>query len=106
MLIGADALALTPCLGRLDEPIVQVNNRTELIRFFDGIELAIFGGSLHTHAWPCESIGDRDYKCPRLEVRDATGNLLVLATNAWFLDYGPNKAASSSTALALHHVGT
>jgi hypothetical protein len=106
LLIGADALALTPCIGRLEEPIVQVNNRTESIHFFAGIELAVLGGSLHTHAWPCESTGDGNYRCPRLEVRGANGNLLVLATNAWFLDYGPSKAASSSAALTLHQVGT
>lgn len=105
-LIGADAMALTPCLGDVQNPIVHVNNRTSVIYFYEAIESVGTTGSLTTHAWPAEDFRDGNFCCPRLEVRNANNELVVLAINAWFLAYDKNAFLSSSAAFVRHHSAT
>ena len=105
-LIGADAMALTPCIGEADHPIVHVNNRTEAIYFFSTVERVGTSGFLKTHCWPAESLDDGNYRCPRLEVRNQDNELVVLAVNALFLAYESSTAISNSAAFVINQVGT
>jgi hypothetical protein len=105
-LIGADAMALTPCIGEADHPIVHVNNRTEVIYFFSTVERVGTSGFLRTHGWPAESLDDGNYRCQRLEVRNQDNELVVLAVNALFLAYESSTALSNSAAFVINQVGT
>ncbi len=106
VLILSDAVGLTPCVGSVAAPALQVNSLTESIRCFEALERPLDGGRVITHAWPCEAREDGQSLCPRLEVRNGRGELLILVSNAWLSDYGSGMAASSSLARSIHQVGT